>query len=58
MGTDGSGLARFDQARESFTRLIHNPANPQSLSDNHIWVILEDSANILWIGTDAGLDQI
>lgn len=57
VGTDGIGLARFDRLRQSHTLLSHNPSNTQGLSDDHIWVIFEDSDNILWFGTDAGLDR-
>ncbi|EDN70257.1 two-component system sensor histidine kinase/response regulator [Beggiatoa sp. PS] len=35
----------------------HDPQNPNSLSNDTIWAIYEDNFNILWIATDAGLNQ-
>jgi ligand-binding sensor domain-containing protein len=32
----------------------HRPADPCSLSNNHIWALLEDDAGNIWIGTDGG----
>jgi ligand-binding sensor domain-containing protein len=32
----------------------HDPRNPNSLSDNRVFTILEDSAGILWLGFRGG----
>jgi two-component system sensor histidine kinase ChiS len=43
------GLNRFDGY--TFTVFKHDPVNPQTLNDNFIYSIREDSAGTLWIGT-------
>ena len=53
-----NGLIRFDPLSESFYTYINDPADPGSLSNNHIKSILEDPAQpdtYLWIGTSGGL---
>ncbi len=35
----------------SFTRFVHDPKNPNSLNNNKVRVIFEDSRGTLWIGT-------
>ena len=43
IGTSGRGLDRFDPETERFTHYRHDPADPQSLSHDYIWSIVEDS---------------
>ena len=45
------GLNRFDRSTETFTRYLHNPADPTSLSHNEVQTILEDSRGTFWVGT-------
>ncbi|MGB3079929.1 MAG: two-component regulator propeller domain-containing protein [Saprospiraceae bacterium] len=45
------GLNRFDRENKSFTRFMHDPANPHSLVDNKVRAIFEDSRGNFWIGT-------
>jgi signal transduction histidine kinase/ligand-binding sensor domain-containing protein/ActR/RegA family two-component response regulator len=40
-----------------FTHFYHDPTQSQSLSDNGINCIFEDSSGKLWIATDRGLNQ-
>jgi ligand-binding sensor domain-containing protein len=49
--TDEGGLNRFNPASGTFTRYMHDPANPGTLSDNKARAILEDSYGNFWIGT-------
>jgi len=43
----------------SFTSYKNNPADPNSLSDNRVYSILEDRSGNLWIGTlDGGLNRV
>jgi len=49
--TDEGGLNRFNSRSGTFTRYMHDPANPGTLSDNKARAILEDSYGNLWIGT-------
>jgi ligand-binding sensor domain-containing protein len=45
------GLNRFDPATRTFTRYMHHPNDPQSLADNRVRAIFEDSRGIFWVGT-------
>jgi signal transduction histidine kinase len=54
VGTQRSGLNRFDKYTGTFTRYKHEPDDPDSLSDNTVLSILEDSEGALWIGTEKG----
>lgn len=45
------GLNRFDPKTESFTRYLHDPNDPHSLSDNRVRAMLEDSRGNFWVGT-------
>ena len=47
----GGGLNRFDRKTEKFTRYMHDPKNPQSLVDNRVRAICEDSHGNFWVGT-------
>lgn len=45
------GLNRYDPKTETFTRYLHDPADPNSLIDNKVRGMLEDSKGNFWIGT-------
>ncbi len=47
----GGGLNRFNPTENNFIRYVHNPNDPNSLLDNRIWTIYEDSKGQLWIGS-------
>jgi PAS domain S-box-containing protein len=50
----GTALNKFVPATEQFTHYTHDPANPNSLSDNIVPSILIDNSENLWIGTGFG----
>jgi signal transduction histidine kinase/ligand-binding sensor domain-containing protein/DNA-binding response OmpR family regulator len=50
--TTEDGLNRFDGYEFKIFR--HEPKNENSISDNSIWAILEDSDYKIWIGTQRG----
>jgi PAS domain S-box-containing protein len=59
IGLDSAGLARLDRGTEDglaprFTTFEHDPSDPQSLSDNDVMSLYEDSSGILWVGTWSG----
>jgi signal transduction histidine kinase/ligand-binding sensor domain-containing protein len=56
VGTYGGGLNKFDRDTHTFKAYQHDPNNPNSLSDDHVRVILEspDAPGILWIATYKG----
>jgi len=66
IGTHYGGLNRlvlseaegFDRETEKFEHFKHDPADPNSLSHNHVFPICEDQSGVLWIGTnDGGLNK-
>lgn len=54
MGTNGSGLDKFDREKEIFIHYQHDPSNPNSLGDNRIYKICEDRNGFIWIITFGG----
>ncbi|MCG3156451.1 MAG: Sensor histidine kinase RcsC [bacterium] len=64
----GRGLNKFDRDPDSpskestgkagqFTRFVHDPKNPHSLSDNRVLSIYEDRSGILWVGVNGGVNK-
>jgi ligand-binding sensor domain-containing protein len=49
--TNAGGLNRMNQEKGTFTRYLHNAEDTQSLIDNRVRAIYEDSRGIFWIGT-------
>ncbi|WP_296705609.1 sensor histidine kinase, partial [Algoriphagus sp.] len=45
------GLNRLDPTTGTFTRYMHDPDDPQSLIDNRVRAIFEDSRGTFWVGT-------
>lgn len=57
-GGSGGGLNKFDPESKKFTRYLHDPNDPKSLSHNYINAILEDTLyKCMWIGTARGLNR-
>lgn len=54
-GTD-DGLLLFDRQNDIFTVFQHQPATENSLSNNKVQTIYEDSKGLLWVGTYYGLN--
>ncbi|MGX7835849.1 two-component regulator propeller domain-containing protein, partial [Campylobacter fetus subsp. venerealis] len=54
IGTDGGGLDYFHPQKESIRHYVHEPDNPNSLSNNYIISLLEDSKGKVWVGTYQG----
>jgi ligand-binding sensor domain-containing protein/serine phosphatase RsbU (regulator of sigma subunit) len=50
------GLQIFSPSKKEFIRYIHDPSNSNSISNNRIRAIYEDSRDNLWIGTEEGLN--
>jgi PAS domain S-box-containing protein len=51
IGTESSGLYRFDPQTEQFKHYRHDPGDPQSLSFDMVSFLYEDRAGRLWVGT-------
>ncbi len=45
------GLNRFDRKTGTFKSYLHDPNNPNSIADNHVRAIFEDSKDNFWVGT-------
>ncbi|HET6555800.1 MAG TPA: two-component regulator propeller domain-containing protein [Prolixibacteraceae bacterium] len=45
------GLNRFDRKTGTFTRYLHDPKNPNSIINNKVRAIFEDSKGNFWVGT-------
>ena len=57
IGTYNLGIFRFDQRQRRFRRYRHDPADPQSLSDNNVTRFLVDRYGTLWAAATAGLNR-
>jgi ligand-binding sensor domain-containing protein/anti-sigma regulatory factor (Ser/Thr protein kinase) len=53
-GTD-RGLFLVDPQGNSPKPYLHDPVNPQSLTDNNVWSLLRDPSGFLWTGTNNGI---
>ncbi|HYK44229.1 MAG TPA: two-component regulator propeller domain-containing protein, partial [Parafilimonas sp.] len=58
VGTEDSGLDRFDPEGGIFTHFRHDTHSPESLSDDRITTIIEDHSGTIWIGTKNGLNRL
>src|SRR5258708_31552532 len=54
IGTQMAGLFKFDRNSEKFLQYKHDPSDKNSLSDNNVWCIKDDSDLNLWVGTENG----
>lgn len=57
IGTDRSGLQRFDPTTHQFTVYKHTTNDPMSLSNNRVNSVLFDLSGAIWVGTQDGLDK-
>ncbi|MDX1503107.1 MAG: two-component regulator propeller domain-containing protein, partial [Thermoanaerobaculia bacterium] len=55
----GGGLNLLDRATGTFTRYVHDPDDPTSLSGDVVTAIREDGSGALWVATaGAGLNRL
>lgn len=57
IGYIGTGFDIYDQERKTFTNFRNDPGNPNSLSNDSVLTMLEDSKGNIWIGTFGGVDK-
>ena len=50
-------LNRFDEERGTFEHFQHDASDPKSLSNPHVWDILEDREGQLWLTTFGGVNR-
>ena len=56
IGTRLGGLTRYHQPTNTWRTFRHNKGNNQTISNDEILTIMEDSQHRLWIGTENGLN--
>jgi len=56
VGTVSGGLARIEPTGNRTTIFRHDPMKVHSLSQDHVWAVVEDDAQRLWVATADGLD--
>src|SRR5690606_23773675 len=59
-GTEGAGIAILQEEDDQLTlhkQLYHDVNNVNTISDNRIYNIYEDSDHLFWISTGNGLDR-
>lgn len=57
IGTYSHGLLRFDRRTGRFKSYRHDPANPDSLSNDIVSRLLVDHSGTLWVATGDGLNR-
>lgn len=57
VGTFADGTYLLDDKTGQKTFYRHDPNNPQSISDNRVDAIIEDKQNVMWFGTNNGLNR-
>ncbi len=53
IGTMG-GLDIFDKSSGTFTHYVHDPQNPNSLSNNNVTSVIQGKDGVIWVGTVSG----
>ena len=52
------GITSFDIDKKEYQYYSNIPDQPKSLMSNKCWALLKDANEILWIGTDVGLQKV
>tara|TARA_R110000868_G_scaffold132180_1_gene342751 strand:+ start:21600 stop:24482 length:2883 start_codon:yes stop_codon:yes gene_type:complete len=55
-GSYGNGLLKYSRDSGIFEPLLANPENHLSISSNDVYDVFVDNENIIWVGTQEGLD--
>ena len=58
ISTSKGGLNKFDRRKNKFTKYIHDPLNPKSISSNNVNMTCEDEYHNFWVCTEKGLDKL
>ncbi|GAA3584683.1 ligand-binding sensor domain-containing protein [Snuella lapsa] len=56
VGSYGNGLIVYRRDLGNFSTMVSNPEKINSLSSNDVYDVFVDNENILWVGTQEGLD--
>lgn len=52
------GVTAFDVDKKEYTFIKNDPDNPRSLMSNKVWSLYKDYNDVLWFGTDVGLQKL
>lgn len=58
IATDDQGIVIMDRQTETYQQLRHEPADPNTLTNNHIITLYIDNKGIIWAGSATGLNRI
>ncbi len=58
IGTMGEGLFRLDAGRTTLTQFVHDPEDPDSLSEDYVRGLYTDQYGALWIATFVGINLL
>jgi diguanylate cyclase (GGDEF)-like protein len=58
IATRDSGLLRFDVATGQLRPFAHDPRDASSLLDDHVYALVIDAKDRLWVGSEGGLDRL
>ena len=50
IGSPALGLLRLDPQRRAFVRYRHDPADPNSVAEDHVIAMAEDREGNIWVG--------
>lgn len=51
------GVTVFDIDKKEFKLIKNEPDNPSTLISNKVWAVYKDDNNVVWFGTDVGLQK-
>ncbi|PPK87117.1 signal transduction histidine kinase [Neolewinella xylanilytica] len=57
VGTRNGGFYRYDPAQDRLVAYRRDPSSANSLSNDNVWDILQDSYGYYWIATEHGLNR-
>lgn len=58
LATYGGGINQFNLMRQGFTHYHHKPDDTNTISNDNVTAILEDTRGYLWVGTVGGVNRI
>ncbi|MFO0006875.1 MAG: two-component regulator propeller domain-containing protein, partial [bacterium] len=51
------GVTVFDIDKKEYKIIKNDPDNPYTLISNKVWSVFKDENNVIWFGTDVGLQK-
>lgn len=57
IGTYGGGVSIYNEEKNNFHTLVNIPGKQDSLSNNFVIALFQDSLGLIWVGTEKGVNQ-